>query len=236
MEELGEFCRHVENYLGRKNAGPVIHLIGPRFELVQGWFARGIPLSIVTQGIDRVFERRQSKPAARRPVLIEFCEADVLDVFDEWRRAVGVAGSGIGDPGSEESGASRAGAVGSLPAHLERVIARLTAMRAGSDRSLDTTLDTVVQALDAVRAQAKSARGEARDALLTRLTELDTLLLAALRQRCDEKTRQQLEADADEELRPYRARMPAEAYRESHRAAVDRLFRERARMPVIAFE
>ena len=97
-------------------------------------------------------------------------------------------------------------------------------------------IDAVVQALDAARAQAKSARGEARDALLARLSALDASLLAALRSHCDDQTRRQLEAEADEELRPYRARMPAEAYRDSHGAAVDRLLRERARMPTISYE
>jgi len=40
---------------------------------------------------------------------------------------------------------------------------------------------------------------------------------------------QQLAVEADEELRPFRARMPAEAYQQSHRACVDRLLRERPR-------
>ena len=42
------------------------------------------------RGIDRYFERYYAKGPRRRPVRVEFCEADVLDVFDEWRRAVGV--------------------------------------------------------------------------------------------------------------------------------------------------
>jgi len=237
-EDAGEYCRALETYLCRKNEGHLIRIVGPVFEQVCGWATRGIPLAIARQGIDRYFERYYAKAMPRRrPVQIQFCEADVLDVFDEWRRAVGVSGTGfeVRDSGVER-GADPSGPRNSLPAHLERVVARLTTMRAGSDRSLDATLDAVVQELDAARAQAKIARGEARDALLARLAELDASLLAALRDRCDDSTRQQLEAEADEELRPYRARMPADAYRDAHRAAVDRLLRERARLPRVSYE
>ena len=49
-----------------------------------------MPLKVACAGIDRYFERYYRKGPRRRPVRIEFCEADVLDAFDDWRRAVGV--------------------------------------------------------------------------------------------------------------------------------------------------
>jgi hypothetical protein len=165
----------------------------------------------------------------------------VLDVFDEWRRAVGVAVTG--EPGEagrageagEESVADLSGPRSSLPAHLQRIIARLTTLRAGGDRRLDQVLDDVVRELDGTRAKAKTIRGEARDALIDRLRELDTSLIEALRGRTDQATLQQLDVEADEELKPFRARMPADAYQQSHRACVDRLLRERAGLPAIAY-
>ena len=68
----------------------MIRIVGPAFEQVCAWAARGVPLRVACRGIDRYFERDYAKGPRRRPVRIEFCEADVLDVFDEWRRAVGV--------------------------------------------------------------------------------------------------------------------------------------------------
>jgi len=165
-------------------------------------------------------------------VPIEFCEADVLDVFDEWRRAVGVSAAGAAGEVGEAGEAGR----GSLPAHLERVIARLTALRAGSDRSLDPVLDDLVRELDAARAKSKSVRGEARDALIDRLQQLDGSLVEALRQRLDDRALQQLSDEAGEELKPFKVRMPADAYQQSHRACVDRLLRERAGLPSISYE
>ena len=226
QDELGEYARHIEHYLCRKNDGRLIQIAGPRFELVQGWFDRGIPLKIAMQGIDRGVERRRGKDARRRPVPIEFCEDDVLDAFDEWRRSVGVSAAG------EAAEASR----GSLPAHLERVIARLTTLRGGADRALDAILDDTVRELDGARASARSVRGEARDALIERLRQLDASLIGALRGRSDERALTQLAAEADEELKPFRARMAAETYQQSRRACIDRLLRERAGLPTIAYD
>jgi len=227
-----DYCRQLESYLCRKNDGHLIRIVGPAFEQVSAWAERGIPLKLAMRGIDRYFERYYSKGPRRRPVRIEFCEADVLDVFDEWRRAVGVSEAGGAGEAGGESGAGR----GSLPAHLERVIARLTALRAGVDRALDSALDDAVRELDAARAKSKTIRGEARDALIERLHQLDLALVGALRQRLDERALQQLSEEADEELKPFRARMPMDAYHESHRACVNRLIRERAGLPTIAYD
>ena len=100
MNGLDDFCRQLEAYLCRKNDGHLIRIVGPAFEQVCGWAERGIPLTLAMRGVDRYFERYYSKGPKRRPVRIEFCEADVLDAFDEWRRAVGVAATaGAGEAG-----------------------------------------------------------------------------------------------------------------------------------------
>jgi hypothetical protein len=227
------YCRDVEAYLCRKNDGHLIRIVGPAFEQVCGWAAKGVPIKVVHRGVDRYFERYYAKGPRRRPVRIEFCEADVLDVFDEWKRAVGVAPS-VPDETAEEEGAPRK--PGTLPAHLERVVARLTTLRAGEDRRLDGVLDGIVREVDGARGRSKGVRGEARAALLERLRALDARLVEAAREVCDEPTVQRLEEDADRELAPFRQRMPAEAYARSKQACVDRLIREHLRLPTIAFD
>lgn len=232
VESPEDYCRQIESHLCRKNDGHLIRIVGPAFEQVCGWATRGIPIKVACRGIDRYFERYYAKGPRRRPVRVEFCEADVLDVFDEWRRAVGVPGvaASAGDEGDEHR------RHGSLPAHLERVIARLTALRGGADRSLDGTIDAVVRELDSARASAKGLRGDARDQLLTRLRELERELLAVARVHTDAASLREIESEADAELTPFRDRMPAEAYARSHEACVNRIIRDRARLPVLAFE
>ena len=231
----GSYCREVEAYLCRKNDGHLIRIVGPAFDRVCGWATRGIPVKIVFRGIDCYFERYYAKGPRRRPVRVEFCEADVLDVFDDWRRAVGVqsVAPAEGDLSDEDASGRRRG---TLPAHLDRVVARLTALRAGVDRSLDATLDEIVRELDAVRAGSRGLRGKAREALLQRLRTFDLRLLEAARAGYDEPTLQRLTAEADVQLAPFLARMPTDVYAQSRRACIDRLIREQRRLPVITFD
>jgi len=237
VESAEEYCRAIEAYLCRKNDGHLVRIVGPAFDQVLGWAGRGVPFKVACHGIDRYFERYYAKGPRRRPVRIEFCEADVLDAFDHWRRAVGIvtetrqrpAGSSDAEP-SDEVARKHA----SLPAHLERVIARLTALRGGSDRSLDDVLDGAIRELDGYRASAKSVRGDARRELLDRLEAIDAELVTAARGQCDATALAQLRSEAGEELAPFKDRMTGEAFAESHRAAVDRLVRERSRHPIVA--
>jgi len=239
VEPADQYCRAIEAYLCRKNDGHLIRIVGPAFEQVLGWAEKGVPLKVACHGIDRYFERYYAKGPRRRPVRIEFCDADVLDAFDEWRRAVGIASeSRVAPAGTSESAPPDEDTRKheSLPAHVERVIARLTTLRAGPDRSLDESLDAVIRELDARRADAKHLRGEARRALVERLEAIDAELLAAVRTQYDHATLAQLAAEADEELAPFKDRLSGAALASAQRAAVDRLIRERRRLPVIAFD
>jgi hypothetical protein len=106
-----EFCRELEAYLCRKNDGHLIRIVGPVFGTVTGWAEQGIPLKVAFKGIDRYFDRQVHK-SRRRPVPIQFCEADILDAFDEWRRALGLsatAARSLATPAPEsDAGARRA--------------------------------------------------------------------------------------------------------------------------------
>ena len=80
----------------------------------------GVPLTVAMRGIDRYFERYYAKGPRRRPVRVEFCEADVLDVFDEWRRALGITVADASQPrriadGREASAARRRGITSRCP-------------------------------------------------------------------------------------------------------------------------
>ena len=236
MAAVEEYCRQVEAYLCRKNDGHLIRIVGPAFEQVCGWASRGVPLTVTMRGIDRYFDRYYAKGPRRRPVRVEFCEADVLDVFDEWRRALGITAETTPTAGAEHASSVHTGRHESLPAHLERVVARLTALRAGEDRSLDATLDEIVHEIDTARAGARSLRGEARQMLIDRLRALDRRLLDEVYAQCDADGITSLSDEADADLAPFRGRMASEAYEQSRRAAVDRLLRERRKLPIIAFE
>ncbi len=233
-----DYCREIEAYLCRKNDGHLIRVVGPSFDLVSKWAADGIPLKIAFRGIDRSFERYYRKGPRRRPLKIDFCEADVLESFDQWRRAVGVTTSnGERAVGADRDLTASASRGSSLPAHLQRALQRLTSshvsgrLGAGSDE----ILDRISHELDTARAAARGLRGDARRALIDRLSVLDEELLAIARRALDESQRQAFEREAEEELAGFRTTMPAEAYRRAREAAVGRLIREHLDLPALAF-
>jgi hypothetical protein len=236
--QTADFCREIETYLCQKNDGHLVRVVGPSFDLVSRWAADGVPLKVAFRGIDRYFERYYKKGPRRRPVRIDFCEVDVLDVFDEWRRAVGLTDAAARAPlsqGQPEAGPERRS--GSLPLHLERVLLRLTNARAKGTVGVevDGLIDRLSNELDVVRSTAGGMRGEARRALLDRLRSLDAELLNIARAALDDVQRQTLERDADEELAGFRDSMTTDAFSRARAVLVDRLVRERLGFPAVTF-
>jgi hypothetical protein len=234
--DISEFCAQIETYLCRKNDGHLIRVTGPSFEIVSSWAAQGIPLKVAYEGIDRYFERYYRKGPRRRPVKVDFCDADVLDAFDDWRRAVGVTRPTTSPP--EEGDATERSARGpSLPVHLERVVMRLTSARASGrlGAAFDGLVDRVAQELDMARADSRGLRGEARQELIARLGVLDGELVAAVRGSMDEAALAALGREAADELASFRQRMTPEAFARALDGAVVRLVRERFNLPTIAF-
>ncbi len=237
MTEVDAYCRDLEAYLCRKNDGHLIRITGPAFERVVSWAHQGIPLKVAEAGIDRYFERYYRKGPRRRPVRIDFCEADVLDAFDDWRRALGIAAvapDAAGGPDVEEP-IQAARPRRSLASQLEAALSRLTVLR-GSDKAgpvIGPALDTAVRALDTLQPEASRARGDVRDALLIKVAAIDAELVAAALASLPESERALLDAEADAELAPFRQRMAPEAYAQSRQAAVNRLVRLHFALPDI---
>jgi hypothetical protein len=269
--DLDGYCRAIESHLCRKNDGHLIRVAGPTFDLVRGWAEQGVPLKVALAGIDCTFERYYRKGARRRPLQVSFCEADVLDAFDAWRRAIGLSGAGPSEPEAGicegEAGTAGAGAAAgkcgagagecgagtsvpaealaerphraaSLPAHLERVANCLTLLRGDprSDEEMETALAAAVLQMDAHRQASRGARGPARAALIADLRVLDNELLARARARLSPEQLDELRREAAETLAPFRERMPRAAYEAAHEAALTRLLREHAGLPVIRYD
>ena len=231
-----EYCREIEAYLCRKNDGHLIRIVGPSFERVCAWAAQGIPLKIACQGIDAYFVRYYAKGTRRRPVQIDFCENDILDAFDAWRRAVGVRTSGA-EVTDEEVQAIRRKK--SLPQHLDRICERVTARRARMTPpppEFDAVLETVTAEAAGFRDLPGPLRGETRARVVARLVELDRMMLDAARAQVDASALQAMRAEAAEELAPFRDRMAAESYQRAIESAVDRLIREREQLPTVTFD
>ncbi len=237
--DVGAYCREVESFLCRRNGGHLIRLVGPAFSLVRGWAEAGVPLRIVLHGIDRTVSRLEARGPRRRPVRLEFCEADVRDAYDQWRRAVGAHGApGPATPdvdGASDDDGRSVKRQPSLTRHVERVIERLSSVRASTPLApaAGQAVDAALAALDAALAEARGARGAARLAIHQRLQEIDDALLEGLVEGTPDAHRASLVARATAELRPLRARLSDLAYRDAETRVVRHLVRAELQVPEI---
>ena len=115
---------------------------------------------------------------------------------------------------------------------------RLSEARASGrlDAAFDGTIDRLATELDLARSASRGLRGEPRQQLIDRLAAIDVELLRGARAALDEKSRAELTSAAEDELAGFRARMRPEAFTHACDGAFDRLLRERAGLPVVAFQ
>jgi hypothetical protein len=230
MTDLSEYCRQLESYLCRKNGGHLVRIVGPAFEQVCGWAERGVPLTVACRGIDRYCERLQSQTTRRRPVRIEFCEGDILDLFDDWRRAVGVVQA------QGEGEVSRPARKPGLAAHLERVVARLVGSRVRRSPAFEQHVEGLLGEIDRLSGESKKSRGDARAAILDRLAELDRGLVQAAAAELDREAVATARREAEAELAPFGSRLGPEVRAQAVDAAFERLVRESLGLPQIRYQ
>jgi len=245
-EEIGAYCRQVEQHLTRINGGHLVRVVGPAFDLVRGWADAGVPLSVVFRGIERKAERH-GRGVSRRPLRIEFCDADVRELFDDWRRAIGAPaanGASIArdavDPDDalhEEPAHAPSSRSSSLSKHLGRAVERLTraASRLQLSDDIRDLLSATLSELTAIREHASGVRGSAKAEVIARLDAVERSFQTKLRAVVSPATLRDLESTADQELAPFRSRLTDPAWREAHNATVDRLLRDRLDVPQISW-
>jgi hypothetical protein len=231
-DPIGDYCRDVEDYLTRVNGGHLVRIVGAGFELVRGWAEEGIPLRLVCRGIDLKAERRARRPSSR-PLRIEFCDADVRDLYDDWRRAVGVFTRASESPEGES--ASNAPKRSDLSRHLERVIDRLSRAASRDDVSplLRDAIGAAVEDVARIRGELRGTRGPSRDRLIAELAPIERTLLASARSSATAAVLAALEDVAARELASFRGRLSQEAWQQAVEAIKDRLLRERFGLPTV---
>ena len=232
------YCRQIESYLCQKNDGHLVRVSGPAFELVTRWATDGVPFKVACGGIDRYFERYYRKGPRRRPVRIEFCDADVRDVFDQWRRATGLLTPASSTLPQDAPAGTAAHRGPSLPEHLERALVRLTNARALGRLAADADalIDAVSGELDEARRAPGGVRGDARQRLLSRLIDRDRELSAIARRMLDGAALEAITLEATEELDGFRDQMAADRFVRTRDIAVDRLIRARLGLPALVFQ
>jgi hypothetical protein len=216
----------VEAHLTRINGGHLVRVVGPAFALVKQWADEGIPLTVVFKGIEQKAERHKLG-ASQRPLRIEFCDADVREIFAAWRRATGTEFAGIESPASAKP-RSPSKSIDKAIERLGRVAGRLELPDDFRD-----AVSRAIERLSEVRDGLAHSRGAARAPWLAQLASIDEALVASARRVVDAAALQELTAQAERDMAAYRDRLAPDAWARAVTITADRGVRALLGLPTL---
>ena len=196
-----DYFGDVETYFVERRGSPLF-ITPAEWFLVSKWEQQGIPLHVVKEGIDLVFERPQ---ATTKPRKLGYCRQTVEAAFRRFRE-VSLGGGAPRGPAEDRFDAA---------AHLSR---------------LASELSEVAPEL-AARVHALADGGKTLRAIEDALTEIDDELVESAEAGLGETERDALLADAGGSLAGYRDRMPEKVYNSALKSAYRRRLRDKARLP-----
>jgi BirA family biotin operon repressor/biotin-[acetyl-CoA-carboxylase] ligase len=214
----GSYYQEVESYFVARRGSPLF-ITPDEWDLVFRWEQMSVPLAVVKEGIDRVFERPKTVLKPRR---IGYCRQTVEAAFRRFRESS--LGGRAGGTAPEDSGAE---------AHLLEISSRLRELAAAwseKERELALFLE---RASDAVR--FLSERAEETPAEVEReLQDLDRKLVVESEAVVGDAARDELRREAESSLESYRERMPEKIYRAALESGYRRRLRRKLGLPTLS--
>lgn len=219
-----EYIQRVEDRFAQLRGTPL--LLSPKdWALAECWWRDGIPLRIVLEAMESVFEARAAAGGgAPRPVLsLAYCRHEVEAAFEEWRESRLGAGTGsaLGQP-------SRPG-----PEEAARFLCDCARRleTASSGRPHAAPLEVAARKLQEL---AVRLRGPSAPALAVAEEELEAVedeLLDGLLAAMDPATREAMEEAIREDVGALRPRLTERAYRSNVQGRLRSQIREREGLP-----
>jgi hypothetical protein len=208
----------VESYFVTRRGSPLF-ITPSEWDLVWRWEQQGIPLTVVKEGIDRVFERPKTLLKPRR---LGYCRQTVEAAFRRSRESS--LGRGTGGTALDDSSAA---------AHLTEVSRRLRDLAAAWSETERELADFLEQTADAVRSLSERAE-EAPGEVERELTALDGKLVVESEAVLGDAVREELRREAESSLESYRERMPEKVYRAALESGYRRRLRKRIGFPTLS--
>lgn len=214
--------------------------------LIESWKETGVPLHVALRGIEKSFDSFESKPRRRTVKSLLYCQEEVEAQFAEWlesQRGASASPSAAVDEGSAVGGGSVEGAGGGLPFPRAVIAAHLAECRDAlkraqekrsellGDDALSEALARASARLEELAADFDSAARPDAEMLESSLTDLEALIDRALRESLPADAIEEGRAEAEEQLRPYRARMERATYEQTLDNLLAKALRERAGVP-----
>ncbi|MBV9574230.1 MAG: hypothetical protein JOY93_09260 [Acidobacteriales bacterium] len=207
MENYFNYFTEIEEHFQQRRGG-ILLLSTLDWALIETWKDAGIPLDAVLRGIDAAFEQYEKRPSKSRKVnSLAYCAQEVLAATEEMKEAA------IGTkPANTQKDEVRGFDPAEIAAFLLRNAEKLDKAELPETAGLSgrTVALQSAQTLRALAAELENdSRGPRLEHLERTLTVLEEKLLAVLMAASPDAEIVAIRADADRELRQYRAKMPA---------------------------
>jgi hypothetical protein len=212
--------------------------------LIESWKEMGVPLHVALRGIERAFDSYEARPRHRSVKSLMYCQEEVEAQFAEWlesQRGASSPPSGVDEGGAVESGSVEG--AGGLPFPRAVIAAHLAECRDALKRAqekrsdlargdaLGEALARASSRLEELAADFNAAARPDAEKLESSLTDLEALIDRALRESLPADAVEEERAEAEEQLRPYRARMERATYEQTLDNLLAKALRERAGVP-----
>jgi hypothetical protein len=225
--------------------------------LIESWKEMGVPLHVALRGVEKSFDSYEAKPRRRTVKSLLYCQEEVEAQFAEWRERQTGAHVGTEDAASngdaqktKRGGKAKRGAGGdetthedALPFPREAITAHLASCRVETMRARESRLaqhgeDDLTETLARASARlselekdfATSARPDA-ELLEGALCDLEAMLDRAVRESVEPERIASRRREAEDQLKPYRARMEREVYEQTRENLVAKALREECGVP-----
>ena len=229
VENYFNYFTEIEEHFQKRRGGGLL-LSTLDWALIETWKDAGIPLEAVLRGIDSAFDRYEERPSKTRKVnSLAYCAQEVLAAAEDMKEAaVGAT--------REQSEAPKGFDRLEITGFLRRNAALLESAKlpgAGPVSAMPLAIDAcrVLREL-AAGLESKNWQQSLRlEDLERRLTVLEEKLFSALLAATPDEQLLALRREADQDLAPYRRKMPAAQIEQLHKQYVHKRLLERHGLP-----
>jgi hypothetical protein len=203
VENYFSYFTEIEEHFQRRRGR--IHLSPLDWSLIEVWKDAGIPLAAVLQGVDDAFDRYEQRRSRSQKInSLAYCAQAVMAAAEEMKEAAVGAGAKAERPG----GFQTADIAVFLRRNADQLLAaELPQAKGISARPLAReTANTLREMASEIEAASKLPRLED---LERRLTVAEEKLFAVLLAATPDEQIIAVRAEADQELAPYRRKMPS---------------------------
>jgi hypothetical protein len=215
------FTEIEEHYQRRRGTGLLLSTLD--WALIETWKQADIPLEAVLRGIDTAFDSYERRPSRTKKInSLAYCSQAVLTAAEDMKEAaVGTSRQQQSPPGLEAEEIARFFLENANKLRKAPVPAQMQAIAEECASSLETLADGLKKNISPIRLEDVERH----------LTILEEKVLAALTMTTNEAALISVRREADREITPYRAKMPAAQIDQLIKQFVHKRLFEQAKIP-----